>query len=600
MIKLNLFARYLLLAIILLVQVSCSDKSPDESVAKSVMKVQQLAVPQGEILIVQDDTIISEKGVNINGTIKFERTASGAAEIIAETGDIVISGTVSLDESAPVELQATENKHGLLLLMLKKEFIPLVAAQTLSQTSDNKPIDPEIDTDGSITFTARQGSIQIRPTTVIKALNGRDGEDIIVRSLETTSDSERDTEPMTEEEGNPGKHGGNIIFNAKNGDVQIVITRVAEGWAGPSFNFGNGGKGGDLIIEDGEGFPDELPPQMKYTGGEGGESGHFRFSSIDASVSYYTEIQDGNEVKKIGPFDIYSRITEPILERASIPISGGQGGAGGHVVWFVAGERSYKGVDFIDLAGGRGGDGVVFGGNGGRAEFLSGQVFNDDSIVPKEATHVTVTGGNGGDVFFSHLRVKNARAGNGGEALAIGNKGFAGNDGVDELGGKDSAINAARGGDVSIHYGHGGAILPVFFSPDDPKEKAAFRIISAEEAMRVFFPGSRGGHGAPQSMPVKSSQAGDGGQGGDGCAVTPPGPGGRGGNGGDILEVVAGNGGSGAIGGDGGNIYELILGTGANGGNRHEPGGGGATGALISFRVGEAGAGLNENGLGGQ
>ena len=594
-IMITVITAIIILAVVLFWLAVGRNKTP----AEGVMRLDELKILAGETMEVSDKQIISQGDINIEGNLVF-RALDGApagVEIISESGNIAIAGSVTLAENDG--LPATSALHNFIGRLLAT---PVIAAMTESMppTTGGQEAVAEISLDGSVIFTARRGLIEIRPTAVIRALNGKNGEDIIVRSLETTSDSESDTEPMTEEEGNPGKHGGNIIFNAPNGDVQIVITRVAEGWAGPSFNFGNGGKGGDIIIKDGEGFPDELPPQMKYTGGEGGESGHFRFSSIDASVSYYTEIQDGNKVKKIGPFDIYSRFTEPILERASIPISGGQGGAGGSVVWFVDGERSYQGVDFIDLAGGRGGDGVVFGGQGGRAEFLSGQVFNDDSIVPKEATHVTVTGGNGGDVFFSRLPVKNARAGNGGEALAIGNKGFAGSDGADELGGEDNAINAARGGNISIYYGHGGAILPGFSSPDKPGKGAAFRIISVEEATRVFFPGSRGGHGAPQTAPIKSSQAGDGGQGGDGCAVTPPGPGGRGGNGGDILEVVAGNGGRGASGGDGGNIYELILGTGGNGGNGQEPGGGGATGALISFRVGEAGVGLNENGRGGQ
>jgi hypothetical protein len=571
-----------ILFVIIILLVGCFQKNQEVTSGKSVKKIEQLSVASGEIMDVQDNVIISKKGITINGNINLQGKAKEGFEIIAETGDIVISGSVSVDgNNQEVKLKGIESDGA-------SNFISGLVNGLLP--SVNAEVEPEINLDGSITFTARQGSIEIHPSSVIKALDGKNAEDLIVRSLLSEKPEGSNADPVAKETADAGKEGGSIIFDALL--VKLILsTNILKN---PTFRFGNGGNGGNVVIEDAEGFPDELTPQMEYIGGRGGFSGRLILKGT-TKLHYYVQSEQNGNID--GPFDLHADIIEPVLGKSllnAVRVFGGAGGKGGNVEWIIDEDRRYKNVDFIDLIGGDGGLGMALGGRGGSAKFLSDKAFNYEERVPREATHVTVKGGNGGDVYFSYLPVAASVGGSGGLAVAQGNNGFDGYDGFDNLN-EDSTLNGARGGDISIYYGDGGSIVaPV----TDLMIGYPYNIISSDDLMSIFLQGSSGGDGAPQLGPVEINKAGDGGIGGDGCGSE--GPGGNGGNGGDVIEIIAGNGGSGYFGGNGGNLYEVILGIGENGGQGTSPGKAGKTGAVLHSSTGAGGRGLIENGVAGE
>jgi hypothetical protein len=515
-----------------------------------VMETKQLNIPVGESMKVTDGKIISSGDIIIDGELIYNPTEDGdkTLEIISETGDIVLAGTVRMQ---------TPQKTALNYIWTK--FIGVVKAQNLADNVDSVERDA---VSGAIVYKSLNGNITIRPSANLITTEGAEGDDVVLQSLPELNRSGKSIFY-----GNSGDFGGRMFFEARNGQLKILLTHASIGIK-PSFHAGNGGDAGSVLVVD-DNFSDILPSNIIIVGGLGGGSGSFLVTE-GTPFSYYWQSPDDQPNVIRGPLDLNSNDIEATLGwkiEDAINFTGGNGGSGGAAYWEIATDRAYKNVSSIEMIGGDGGGGQMIGGVGGDGSFISGKVFNHKDHSFLEATSIITRGGIGGYVNYGFLAIKNARGGDGGTAVAVGNNGV---------------NNSMKGGDVRVYHGSGGNA-----SGGDG------------ENSRLFIRG-RGGNGAPQSAPEFTTASGFGGNGENGCEEEIDKTGTGGGDGGDIVELVAGDGGDGWIGGNGGNLYLHSLGDGGNGGNGLPQGVGGEGGALISSATGGAGEGVFESGRSGR
>ena len=504
------------------------------------IRVTRYEVAEGSVDRVSAGTeIIAEEGIEIAGTIRVDGAVDGDFVLTAETGDIVISGSIIVDGA-----KAATRLDGIRFAS-SDPFEALAPSDWLNQTRATPR--PGV----SYIVFAKQGDIVIARLTRFEAGDGQSALDEKIASWGGDFYA-----------GTNGARGGDIVLDAPNGVIRLPTDR--EGGDPAIFDLGDGGDGANVEVDRQAFTTDE--DRLLLAGGNGGQSGRLIF--VTPSVE---GVPSGREL-----FDNNMRL-----------IIGGVGGKGGYAVW-VAGKvgtvrfdedgwavearqvfpKLEVALESIEMHGGHGGDGARVGGNGGVGGYLGA---NLDVGEPVPA--VETSGGQGGAVFTSPVPVVAARGGDGGGFYAWGNNGWDGDKAEDGR----TFRNGANGGSVFAWGGNGGHIV------GDANQ----------------FPGGVGGNGGgsgtvgPNGEPWTLPQSGQGGRGMPGCENG--GPGGEGGDTG-ALRVLGGDGGrgpldgtSGEAGGHGGDVATLFpfAGDGADG---NPPGAGGENGP-VEVRGGTGGAG---------
>jgi hypothetical protein len=346
--------------------------------------------------------------------------------------------------------------------------------------------------------------------------------------------------------GSRGGSGGDI-FILTPGNVVFEVSDTSAPGIFTMFKPGNGGRGANVILNDGT-WNNEAVRASSFFGGQGGRSGGLFI--------------DAGSIRIVTPAGVSPE--KPIF--MGIAGESGRGGDGGSVVWDVN-EPELRSAEEFRVGGGMGGSGLYVGGNGGLARYAAGK-----PIVHKDAPHpvtVVVVGGEGGgiaeytklgptaeyeegtEVFFKVPSViepepvlLSADAGHGGSVTVVGHDGLPGT--------KDHP-NGYEPGPIVVRYGDGGGV-------------------TADTAQHII----RGGNGAGAQANVTSIVGGDGGDGFSFCDPDEEKQGGDGGRSGH-LTIYAGEGGDGSqrkAGGRSGNLdYDLItMGKPGKAGNGKPPG----------------------------
>jgi hypothetical protein len=530
--KINLF--FFLLLIVLLA-FSCKENEPTKPEENNEIRTDtQLIVDKYTLPAGQTEEfpagfeIIASEGVEIEGTIIIRPDRPGDFTIRVLNGDMNISGKVMVEDDTTESIDKKKNhlsKNG-----------------NTKQILENHSLNFILDRPGKI--------IRIYSGVQIKSGNGIDGLDTDVLSAEKSL-------------GDFGTPGGNIIINAPGGIITFVGTQPA---GVPLFILGNGGNGGNISVKR-EGF-EALEKTLEIIGGSGGNSGLL--------------ILLADEIEGLPDSPDELNIESELL-------SGGIGGKGGNAIWDntigspilgypqLPEDKTYS-LEEIILKGGDGGNGAIKGGKGGFAAYWSGRVINERG---EQIASVSVTGGNGGFVFYSPIPVALAQGGDGGEYMVLGNFGWSGTDAVN-----GGPIHGADGGEVTARGGNGGDVLEqVLFGSaiggdGGNSEIAQTRLV--EELQVPFF-----GFKHPHLWAI-------GGYGGAGASVCDGCPGGNGGNSGNA-SAIGGNGGNvpnrvGARGGRGGDVWNVLSSLGfvgltdrdfGKGGNGNQPGKGGCLGSVF-------------------
>ena len=524
----------------------------------AVMRMNNFSLPERSVQKLKTRGIISSGKIIIDGSLTLEAPSNDPKkpfEIRAENGDIEINGEI--------KFVLPKKKKSALLWLREYLFSNSAALAATAPTPENISASAYAPNNRGWVITANRGNIILGPHARVTTLSGNKG--ITVRSGGKIS-------------GGDGEDGGDIVFNVPNGQVEVqwnsFLPGVKDFLYGPSGNaptfvLGNGGDGGDVIVSSKD--VNYGAEKLTYAAGNGGRSGKIIINaSRTPPIVFYTVGAAGGQ--KQGPLGLRAGTISTGI------VSGGRGGNGGMAEWRVNSYApKFKKLKDIRMGGGRGGDGVLVGGNGGSAAYLSGTVISD---VGSSVASVNTVGGRGGDTAFSYFPVAQARAGDGGIAVAIGNHGWGGRTGKNR--------NAGNGGDIFVREGDGGNILRIG-STGYLREwenisvwlsRAPYSITTIQDFVQIFSPSGRGGDGAFQSEPDRYGPlvavAGSGGKGASGCAVRgSSGAGGNGGDGGQIVFLNGGNGGLGPIGGNGGNIYRIGASAGGLGGDGASPGKGG-------------------------
>ena len=483
--------------------------------------------------------IVASEGIDIAGDLVINPSRDGDFTLRAESGDIRMSGKVMVRKDATTfpGQQVVRDKHS----ALSKQAAPQGTRLFFI-----------LDRPGATISIGRGAQIQ--------SGDGRNADNIQIAIYQGRY------------AGGPGAPGGDIIIRAHGGKIILADLQPGDPLL---FILGNGGHGANIGV-DRENF-ETSGPNLELIGGRGGDSG-ILFLEADTIEGM------------------------PAVGRSDTDLlAGGVGGNGGNVIWdndifgilhrHLEMRKTYP-LQEIIFRGGDGGNGAIAGGKGGFAAYWSGRVMNERG---QHIASVSVTGGNGGDVFPSPLPVGLVQGGEGGECMVIGNFGW---DGVHPDSG--GPINGADGGDVIGRGGNGGDVLEgVYFQSaiggdGGNSEVAQTRLL--EELALPFQPIL--GFKTP-IFGVISGSGGEGADRADGC------PGGNGGSSGTVL-AIGGDGGnvpnrSGARGGRGGDLWTarnwLPPFHGASGGNGNPPGKGGCVKTLVTS-LGKGGTGFlpGENG----
>lgn len=490
---------------------SCKEKNlnePDANGNKEIRSDTQLIVekyilPAGETAEFPSGfEIVANQGVEIAGTIIIKPDRPGNFTIRC-TGDGIISGKVIVQN----DTAKTINKK-------------IIAGSNImgKKTEAAKGID--------IAFVFNGYTYTILSGAEIIAGNGIDADGTKINSWDGVFLAE------------DGGDGGNINILAG----RIILPKLQPG-APPIFTLGNGGSGSNIIVDRNE-FS-TTGTSINLTAGHGGTSGHLYF---DADTVEGIPVAD-----ELNPESEY--------------LAGGVGGKGGNVIWENTEEPILPGssgtldlfgddnrlpsLEEIIFQGGWGGPGAIEGGKGGFAAYWSGRVIHYN-VPNKKAPSVSVTGGNGGDVFSSPLPVYLALGGEGGEYIVFGNYGQPGVC-VDTEDPEGCFPDGAQGGDVEGKGGNGGSVFEdvMFYNAiggdGGNSEVARARLVNellvrGDPSVSIFESALYG---------VTAGAGGWGADRNDGC------PGGDGGNSGALT----------AIGGDGGNVPNRPNAKGGQGGD---------------------------------
>lgn len=501
----------------------------------TLLVIDQFILPEGKTEVFPSGfEVVANNGINIQGEILIKPEREGDFTIRCLKGDMILDGRIRVDTAGV----GTKSQSGL--------------GQLKAGDPGNRV--------GLNFFLESTGHLILDKNFEAIAGAGQHAADIAITGGELDDNGTF--------KGREGTNGGDIIVNSQNG---YIFFYEREESSPPMFSPGNGGNGADLIVET-QTF-NTSADKLELLGGNGGNSG---FVQITAK-----------EISGLGNIP------------TSALISNGSGGKGGDVIWDVSGflSKEFTGADTrfslknIRFRGGKGGDGLAQGGDGGDAIYLSYKVIN---YVGSSIASVEVTGGDGGNVKADYSNVflnsgpgenipfplENVYGGNGGGVIALGNMGW---DGVPAHDG--GHIDGASGGDVSARGGNGGHV---------------------EEGV-IFLEEARGGNGGQPNNRLLASGlflaryhipdangdftsihygviAGSGGKGASDCEGCPGGNGGNagraeaiGGNGGNAPHVIGGRGG---YGGDVWTAASFSL-QNASGGDGNPPGNGGQPGEVI-------------------
>ncbi len=390
----------------IIVSISCSDSKNDPSASEessNSLEVQRFESTAGEMKEFSGNyEIHASESIDIAGDLVIKPTEGGDFTLRLDSGTIRITGSIYVDRAARKLTRGERNK-----------------------SATNQTRIPAANRGTSINVVIEQ------PGGVIdlSALGGFIGAD-------DASDQPDGVIGMTNADvaGDDGKEGGSILLRAPGGT--IILPPPPGSGLGPVFYIGKGGDGQSITV-DREGFT-TTATNVSITGGRGGKSGAL---VLEADI-----IENRPDLDDIGPnYQL---------------ISGGEGGAGGNVLWEntdfsitseTGGELERKfPLQEIWMHGGRGGDGALTGGNGGFAVYWSGRAIHERGEI---APPVHVYGGDGGDVFPSQVPAILVQGGDGGSFAAWGNAGIEG--GVPS----GTSLDGTTGGRVFGHGGNGGRIL---------------------------------------------------------------------------------------------------------------------------------------------
>ncbi len=376
-----------------LLTLACGDDTPTVSSDGAMnsdertMQVESFLLPAGEVMEFPSEfEIVSEGDVEIAGDIMVTPDREGPFRIISKNGDITISGSMIVLDPEPSG-KTTAGHSG--------TDIEIVNERLSGVIDLTQPI--------KSTFIAGHGADAPDFTVVF----GR-----LLLSANT------------------GRPGGDVIFRCTRGTIRLPAHHEH---VVPLFNPGNGGHGGDIVIDKRRFSMGTDDTTLELVGGAGGASGRL---VLDAPM-----IENMPSIEQ--------------LRSDTAWVGNSHGGPGGDAAWDnsdnITGAPSDHSVKYdlteITLRGGDGGDGGVRGGNGGHAVYHSGRVMNERG---DPVADVMVIGGNGGDIFDSPLPVTECHGGDGGGFAVIGNAGWDGSD-PDLDGGP---LDGGEGGDV---YGEGGS-----------------------------------------------------------------------------------------------------------------------------------------------
>jgi hypothetical protein len=400
----------------ILIALSCQKKPTepkpsDPNRTETQLRVTTYALAKGETQeFPAGFEIIASEGIDIAGDLIINRSRPGDFILRAENGNIRISGKVIVQETGNFSSAGKKIIRG--LNALKKE--------TAQQGT-------------SLFFTVNRqagATIDFARWAAIKSGNGMDALGTTIESWDGFFEGEK------------GGRGGDISITAG----RIILPKVQPGDP-PLFTLGNGGNGSNITV-DRNAF-NTKGTTVDIIGGHGGVSGHLYFET--------DRIEGIPSVDELSPEIEY--------------LAGGVGGRGGNVIWenteqpilpgssgtldFLGDDNKLPSLQEIILRGGWGGSGAIEGGKGGFAAYWSGRVIHFN-VPNKKAASVSVTGGNGGEVFGSPVPIYLALGGEGGEYIVLGNYGQPGAaidvDGV-------TFPNGADGGNVVGIGGKGGSIL---------------------------------------------------------------------------------------------------------------------------------------------
>jgi hypothetical protein len=433
--------------------------------------------------------IVAEDGIELLGHLVMAGTPADGLTLVAESGDLVLEGSIDARGTAPASGAAA--------------LAPLGASvRAALRPRGAEP--PSCGDGGDVFVTADTGNLRIGASFF--ALGG-DGADCA--PLEVSDASQLLQSPHAADlfEGRAGGKGGDMVVAAPLGNVRFA-PRPADD-PGP-FSPGSGGAGQDLtfsprFVPPGP-FPDPMgKPNVRFNAGSGGSSGRLRLHG--ALVD-----------------------TAPLPRLYGI----GDGGRGGSLRWELAsGEWLFpSGTEEIVVSGGWGGTGVVRGGRGGDTRYEGDRIVNRPG---EPVTGVVAIGGFGGGVHGDVARGPEdlVVGGDGGHGEATGHAGWHAD---------ATHAEAGTGGRAVVGGGFAHAFSDL---PDHPKS-AAGRGGDARGR------GGRGGNGRP-SCEDPPGPGGSGGRGGSvrvvgGGGGDAPGGRGRAGDGGSVLFAETGSPG---VGGDG-------------------------------------------------
>jgi hypothetical protein len=508
----------------------CQEKNPDPTVnpASTIgcdgdingTNCQFFAVPKDCTLMYSAGTeIIAREGIEISGHILINPDQPGDFTLTSLSGDIILSGTIVYDTT----------------------FNPNTGGRIAAGEDGQKG--------KSIVINAENGNVIVKSTHTIVAFDGWPATDKLLKS---TLFAGTDSGYVA---GGNGGDGGDILLNAINGDITLpAASEIPNGHT--LFRPGIGGKGGSVVLDSYEFVVNEGVTSLFVKGGNGGRSGKI--------VLAYQQI--------IGGWTIHD-----LENREFFFIDAGRGGVGGNAYWFPYRPISQKtNIENLYFEGGKGGDGIIQGGSGGFAACnLYNRVINK---VGSKITDVFVTGGDGGNVIAVDLSMHKVFAGDGGEFLARGARGW---DGGKE---EDSDIfhkSGASGGSVTVKGGKGGnverSVRAYRAEAGDGAMTDLAREVFVDEIIQIFDVQS----GYYDDL-FYGSVAGNGGTGANTCLTDNRGPGGDGGSVGSYF-IYGGDGGNIETSstiishqGDGGDIWSYGAGQNGDGGDG-QPGGTGAS-----------------------
>lgn len=453
-----------------------TEVASDGPVAVFTSTIDEFVIEAGaQVRIAANQRITVRQNAIISGELVVDAAAGGDFTVIAETGDLVVEGTIRVDETSR-------------------------AAQR--HANQNRPLP----NGATIILEARTGDIVMKKTTLLQSGRGYD------------APPEAFSGPGELHVAQNGTDGGSIILQAPLGAIRLPAGRRI-GDPEP-FGIGSGGNGADVTVA-----ASYLPGTdlVEVRAGHGGASGSL--------------ILDAPQVTGTPTLNELGDLARPgLIERG---IDRATGGEGGSVTWGLTSADGRASVTEIQLHAGDGGDGILNGGAGGSALYQSDTVINDAGqpaasafcyggrggdvfeapvpvrlasggdggdvgVVGNNGQHGTATfdgaisdgarggralgqGGDGGDVLAG-VRAVESSGGDGGGTLDVGVQAGVGGNGLSRCNCRGG--HGGDSGDAAAIGGRGGSMLGTAFAAPGAGAGGDVLVIVHEEQ-------SFGGDGSP-------------------------------------------------------------------------------------------------------